>query len=58
MLFVTVTVSGKSQALHFQRFLLLSKSSSGETGEGYRPAALSCLALLSYASALNFQSFI
>lgn len=55
MLFVTVTVSGKLQTLHSPHFLLLSKNCSGETGKGYLPVALSCLDLLSYASALHFQ---
>lgn len=40
MLFVTVTVSAKLQALHFQHFLLLSQKYSGETGRSY----LHCLA--------------
>lgn len=55
MLFVTVTVSRKLQALHFQHFLLLSKNRSGETGKGYLPVALSCLDPLSYTAALHFQ---
>lgn len=40
MLFVTVMVSAKLQALHFQHFLLLSKNWSGEIGRSY----LHCLA--------------
>lgn len=40
MLSVTVTVSAKLQALHFQHFLSLSKNYSGGTGRSY----LHCLA--------------
>lgn len=58
MFFVTVTVSAKLQALHFQHFLLLSKNYSGETGRGYLPVALSCLDLLSYTSALHIQGVL
>lgn len=58
MLFVTVTVSAKLQALHFQHFLLLSKTYSRETGRGYLPVTLSCLDLLSYTSALQIQGVL
>lgn len=58
MFFVTVMVSAKLQALHFQHFLLLSKNCSGETGRGYLPVVLSCWDLLSYTSALHIQGVL
>lgn len=51
MLFVTVTMSAKLQALHFQHFLLMSKNYFGETGRSY----LHCLA---WVFLVTLQPFI